>query len=181
MAHQVVIELADNSGIQLRGLVPEHKAVAIDLNAKCLITLDALPHHQVGGKIVHISRTPIIEGNEVFYPVSITLEQGESVANTLLNQAYILEGLSATVDIIVAESRNILRIPLHTVTGSLVLPTVTLLDDGSEIPEHPITTGNSDDYWIEIIDGLSEGDQVIGTYLESSSATENENLKVVAN
>ena len=83
--------------------------------------------------------------------------------------------------IIVAESRNILRIPLHTVTGSLVLPTVTLLDDGSEIPEHPITTGNSDDYWIEIIDGLSEGDQIIGTYLESSSATDNENLKVVAN
>ncbi len=180
-AHQVVIELADNSGIQLRGFVPEHKAVAIDLNAKCLITLDALPHHQVGGEIVHISRTPVIEGNEVFYPVSITLEQGESVANTLLNQAYILEGLSATVDIIVAESRNILRIPLHTVTGSLVLPTVTLLDDGSEIPEHPITTGNSDDYWIEIIDGLSEGDQVIGTYLESSRAIENENLKVVAN
>lgn len=180
-AHEVVIELADHSGIVIKGHLEEAHALEVMPGAKSLVTLDALPDDQLSGQILTISRTPLTVAGGVYYEVTISVEPHETSMLSSVGRAYMMEGLSATIDIIVTESKGVLRIPLHTVTGSLSLPTVTLHDDGSEIADHPISIGNSDDYWVEVTDGLSEGDQVVGINIETTDASENENLMSIAN
>jgi multidrug efflux pump subunit AcrA (membrane-fusion protein) len=175
-AYQVVIDLVDASVIHVASSINEVDALRITSETRASVTFHALPGYQFTGQIVNVSNTPVGNPSAVSYEVTVAIDDTLEANETTANRPRIIEGLSSTIDIVTLESKGVLRIPIHTVTGSMSLPTVILYDDESEIPDHPITIGNHDDYWIEVIKGLSEGDQILGVNLQSLSDSSVDNL-----
>jgi multidrug efflux pump subunit AcrA (membrane-fusion protein) len=175
-AYQVVVDLVDPSVIHVASSINEVDALRITSETRASVTFHALPGYQFPGQIVNVSNTPVEDPSSVSYEVTVAIDDTLEANETTANRPRIMEGLSSTIDIVTLESKGVLRIPIHTVTGSMSLPTVILYDDESEIPDHPITIGNHDDYWIEVIKGLSEGDQILGVTLQSLSDSSVDNL-----
>jgi multidrug efflux pump subunit AcrA (membrane-fusion protein) len=165
-AYEIMIDLADYSEVQVTGHLHELDALSIMPGTKAVVNINALPDTQFTSQILEISTAPTNRENTVSYATMATLDAILGEASLQIRAPYILEGLSATIDIVITESNDVIRIPIHTVGGSLSLPTVTLYDNEAEIANHPIIVGNHDDYWIEVLEGLSEGDQIIGVNLQ---------------
>ena len=165
-AYEIIVDLADYSKVQVTGHLHELDALSIMPGTKAVVNINALPDTQFVSQILEISTTPTNRENTVSYETMATLDAILGEASLQIRGPYILEGLSATIDIVITESNDVIRIPIHTVGGSLSLPTVTLYDNEAEIANHPIIVGNHDDYWIEVLEGLSEGDQIIGVNLQ---------------
>jgi len=175
-AYQVIVDLVDDSVLHVTAHVDEVDVLRFTSGTRASITIDALLGHQFIGQIVDVSNTPVGNQSTVSYEVTIAI--GDSLEANEINADMLrtMEGLSSTVDIVTVESKGVLRIPIHTVTGSVSLPTVTLYDGESEIPDHPITIGNHGNYWVEVIKGLSEGDQIVGINLQSAGDSSADNL-----
>ncbi len=80
------------------------------------------------------------------------------------------EGLTATVSIIIQQKTNVLYIPnqaIKTVNGTA---TVNVIKDGVTT-ERTIKTGMSTSKYTEVMEGLSEGEQVVYTRSTSSTST----------
>ena len=74
--------------------------------------------------------------------------------------ALIRPGMTADLDIIIARAEDVLCVPKEAVTEVDGGTTVMLLDAGKTV-SRPVSTGLEDDVYVEIRDGLSEGDEVI--------------------
>jgi len=71
------------------------------------------------------------------------------------------EGLTVTVSIIVDEREDVLLVPNSAIIGSGWQTYVQVMSPDGVIEERTITTGISDWQYTEVIDGLSEGEQVV--------------------
>ena len=72
----------------------------------------------------------------------------------------LIEGLSATATIVLNQIDNALLIPLQAVGGSFNQPTVDVTD-GDTFVTTSITLGASDDFWVIVESGLTEGQEVL--------------------
>ena len=79
------------------------------------------------------------------------------------------EGLTVTVSIIVDERSDVLLVPNSLITAKGQQTYVKVMLAGGTLEERAITTGISDWQYTEVLDGLSEGEQVIVP--EGSSTT----------
>ena len=86
------------------------------------------------------------------FPVSITVDVPEGLE--------LREGLSATASVVISQQLNVLRVPTSTIQGSFLRPFVRL-SRGGEIVERPVDLGSSDNFWVIVTDGLSEGEEVL--------------------
>ena len=76
------------------------------------------------------------------------------------------EGLSAVATIVLHEEKNVLRVPQLALHGTFDAP-VVMVKTSLGIDERKVVLGDTDDYWVAVREGLSEGDQVI---MEASQA-----------
>jgi HlyD family secretion protein len=74
--------------------------------------------------------------------------------------ALIKPGMTADLDIIIAQARNVLVLPKEAVTTQDGKASVLLLKNGGTVVQ-PVTTGIEDDIDVEITEGLQEGDEVV--------------------
>lgn len=78
----------------------------------------------------------------------------------LQSDARLLPGLTARATIILQEAKGVLRVPLESVVEIGGKNLVTRVREG-QLEEVEVQTGLSDDRWIEIRSGLSEGDLIL--------------------
>jgi multidrug efflux pump subunit AcrA (membrane-fusion protein) len=92
------------------------------------------------------------------FPLSIILTAPDGIE--------LIEGLSATATIVLNQINNALLVPLQAIGGTFDQPTV---DVGTS--DRFITTdvqlGASDDFWVVVESGLSEGQEVLMEIAES--------------
>ncbi len=82
------------------------------------------------------------------------------VSGLVTQTSQLREGLSVTVNIIVAESKNVLMVPVGAITRSGRDTTVQVMKNGT--PEtRTVKTGISSWQYTEVTEGLSEGEQVV--------------------
>lgn len=132
------------------------------------ITADAVEGAEYQGLVTKVSVAGTTVGGVTSYPVTVRLDQtGE-----------LLPGMNADAEIVITSRENVLAIPVGAVQrGGLVMvtadsPSAVNADSAVEAPEGyayvRVTTGISDEEYVEITSGLQQGDTVAYTEVTSN-------------
>jgi multidrug efflux pump subunit AcrA (membrane-fusion protein) len=145
--------ITDLSQLQLRALVHEAEVHKLREGQTVRIRIDAYPNRTLEGKIATISPTASqsdwVKSNVKVYPVSIALTESD------LN---LKPGMSAEAQIVMGEVKNVLRVPLACVMQTANKKSFCEKEDGTR---WLVTLGARDDKFVEIKEGLAEGDKVV--------------------
>lgn len=154
----------DLSKMEVDTNVSESDVGSVHVGDRARFTVEAFPNKTFDGAVTQVRQAPQTVQNVVTYDVVVT------VANP---QLLLKPGMTATVRVITAERRNVLRVPdsvLRYIPGGLSaagtqadLPTpgVWIMRDGRPA-RVAIAIGLDDDTYTEILKGdLKEGDRVI--------------------
>jgi HlyD family secretion protein len=134
-----------------------HESVAarVKVGMRAEVRIPALPNQWIEGKVERIEQLPSINyraGLDVqHFPARVTLAHpSESI----------LPGMSAEVRIITAMRRDVLVVPVESVTyvHDRAFCRVVV---GSEIKTLPISVRAGNTRWLEVVSGVSEGDEVV--------------------
>jgi len=126
--------------------------------------MDALPGQVLPGTVVEIGKAAGSSQSVVTYPVSVRIETPEGLR--------LVEGLSATANVVLQQEKGVLLVPNQAVGGSFAQPTVRV-SSGGKVTVVPVELGISDDFWVVVRSGLSEGDQVV---METAATSASANL-----
>ncbi len=145
------ILITDRSVVEIEGTVDEIDILAIDVNVTAEVTMAALPGETLSGSVTEIG-SPTNQQGVVSFPVNVRLEVPEDLV--------LIEGLTATASIVTSEVRGVLLAPTAAVQGSFVQPFIRVSNAGV-VEERLVELGASDDFWVVVLSGIAEGEQVI--------------------
>ncbi|EKE07644.1 MAG: RND family efflux transporter MFP subunit [uncultured bacterium] len=129
--------------------IEESEISKIQINQKAHITIDSLDGAVLDGIVNFVSLTSESgNGGVVTYLVRVLLDNTSSVD--------IREGMSASVDFVIAEALDVLEIPVQAVQNIDGKPSVHL--ENGDIRQ--VVTGFTDGQMVEIISGLEEGEKI---------------------
>ena len=145
------ILITDRNIVEIEGTVDEIDILAIDVNVTAEVTMAALPGETLSGSVTEIG-SPTNQQGVVSFPVNVRLEVPEDLV--------LIEGLTATASIVTSEVRGVLLAPTAAIQGSFVQPFIRVSNAGV-VEERPVELGASDDFWVVVLSGIAEGEQVI--------------------
>lgn len=148
----VAIEIVDPTISEVAAVIDEIDVLSIAVGADASIVMDALPGQTLPGTVVEIGQGANSQSGVVTYPVSVRIDTREGLQ--------LVEGLSATASVIIREEKGVLLVPNQAIGGSYVQPTVRV-SSGGKVTEVPVALGSSDDFWVVVLSGISEGDTVV--------------------
>ena len=155
-----IIEVSDPSVIEVDGVVDEIDVLLLQQGTTAKVTMDALPGEYIPGVVSFVSPTSRNQQGVVTYPIRIELKPKSALK--------LKEGLSATAVVILREEKNVLLVPTQSIYGTYDKPTVQVWVEG-KIEERAVKLGNTDDFWIVVLDGLTEGEKIITEVAEEDS------------
>lgn len=136
----------------------------LDINSvKCgqnaVITMDAFENNEFSGTISNIDTTATTNGGSSKYTVDITLNKEEGM----------LQGMSASAVININEADDVILIPANAISerGGDSFVYTEKSEEGQLSGEVLIQTGLSDGTNVEVTEGLSEGDTIYYTVINS--------------
>lgn len=146
-----VLSLLGNSGLEIEVDIPESDIAKIAVGQKAHITLDAFNEQKFEGHVTNIDLAETRISEVVYYRVKITFDQGDE---------RIKPGMTANIDISTANVDNTLFIPARAIkeNGGKY---VEVLVNGEVIRKNVETGLRGDGGLIEIVSGLSVGEEVI--------------------
>jgi HlyD family secretion protein len=153
--------LADMSDLIFKGTVDEIDVGKLQLGLVARLKIGALPDAEVTGRLTRIAPQAVERDNAKLFEVEIELDPASAVT--------LRAGYSANADLIIREKTDILTIPERLVhfekqEGDDEESTWVELTGGApgaEPRKVVIETGLSDGLNLEVVEGLSEGDQVV--------------------
>ncbi len=151
------IDILDPTVITVEGTVDEIDVLSLRIGDPVAVTLDALPNQILKGVINEIG-DGVNQQGVIEFPLTIALTPPDGVD--------LIEGLSATATIVLNQIDNALLVPLQAIGGSFTQPTVDAVTANGFITT-VVTLGASDDFWVVIESGLTEGQEVLMTVAES--------------
>lgn len=145
--------MADMSRLLFKGTVDEIDVGKLKEDMTADIQVGALPGKKVHARLAKISLKAQKVDNSTVFPVEIEIED---VGNTVLRAGY-----SANANIIIQKKDSVLSIPERVITfrNDSAFVSLPIVEGGKE--DVHIETGLSDAIYIEIISGLSEGQEVL--------------------
>ena len=151
-ANTMIIEIIDPRVIEMDAIVDEIDILLVREGARAEVSMDALPGRLLEGTVSAIDLVPQNSQGVVSYPIRIRVQVPQGVG--------LLEGLSATASIVLSEEQGVLLVPTQSIYGSFEQPIVQVVSDG-RVEDRPVTLGDNDGFWIVVMTGLVEGEQVI--------------------
>lgn len=151
-ADVVIVSLAAGGALQIQLNVVEDKIVNVRVGQQVRITFDAIEGEEFSGKVVTIEPVETIIGGAVYYRTTILFEKTDE---------RIRSGMTANVWIKTAISADALFVPASAVQSKDGKRTIQTLVAGQAIKKEVSIGIENDAGMIEIVSGLSEGDQVI--------------------
>jgi len=150
-AETVLFTIGDPRALEVVANVTEEDYPLISIGQSAEIYFDARPEVNVQGKIERI--IPMrIEGDHPLYNIYISLNE---VPDGLA------DGMTSDTAITIAKSVGVLCLPRALVRASSGDTTTVKVWDGVQEVSKQITIGLRGDTYVEIVSGLSEGDQVV--------------------
>ena len=147
-----ILEIVDPTIVEVDGIVDEIDVLLVQVGTPAEVSLDALPGVTIDGIVTEIAEQSQNQQGVVSFPIRIRMEIPERIQPRA--------GLSAVANIVLREERNVLLVPQQALYGSFDQPVVRVVTDLG-VAEQPVTLGSSDDFWVAVREGLSEGDQVV--------------------
>jgi HlyD family secretion protein len=132
--------------------IDEVDAPRIRVNMDAKITLDALSGQVFSGRVRRIAPY-VLEVEKQARTVDVEVD-------FICQQdcEHMLPGYSADIEVILEESKNVLRIPTEAILeGNKVL----VLNAESILEQREINTGLNNWEWTQVTEGVSEGDEVV--------------------
>ena len=151
-----VFELVDDSRLHVEAAIDEADIARVKLGQAATLRLDALPGRPIAGTVSKLDptvRTDPKGARTLRLEVQVT-----DLASALA--AGVRPGMSANVDIRVAEKQNVLSLPTTVIVGRGTKRSVNLVEQGVN-RERAIQVGISSWERTEITSGLREGDRVV--------------------
>jgi HlyD family secretion protein len=167
----ILMTIADLSVMEVEVEVDETDVVNVNLNQMAEVRIDAFPNQTIEGKVTEV-------GSSALQKITASEESKDfKVVITLENPpAELKPGLSASADIITAEKKDVLAVPI----SSLVLREkeekerkdkeeqeegVYVIDEENRVKFRPAKKGIMGEMMVEIVSGLNEGEKiVVGPY-----------------
>lgn len=149
-----VMTLSDVSRLFILASVDESDIGQVRLGQLAAITVDAFPKEQFAGNVIRIATTGVNISNVVTFEVKVEV--------TSANKQLLKPVMTANVQITCDQRKQVLVVSEQAVNRSSSGVTVTLAAKG-EAPaaERPVVLGLSDGERVEVLQGLSEGEEVV--------------------
>ena len=159
-ASETLCTIYDLSYLEMTLNVDELEILSIKEGQTVTITADAIPDRTFTGVVTSVSAAGTTTGGTTTYPVTIRID----------DTGDLLPGMNATAEIEVSSASNALAVPNGSVVrGNYVLVTKDSPSAANAVQDMTapdgyvyvkITTGTSDDDYIEVASGLQEGDTI---------------------
>ena len=164
----VIMRIADLSKKQIRAKVDETDIGRVRVGQKATFTVDAYPKSTFTASVSKISQTDVTNSWEastsssssssvsvVYYYVTLDVDDPEGL---------LLPGMTAQVEVTTSDRPGVIALPIAALkTNAKGAYVLIAQPDGSTV-EQPVTTGIYSDEYVEIVEGLSEGDEVVNSY-----------------
>ncbi len=176
----VIMRIADLSKKQIMAKVDETDIGQIKVGQSATFTVDSYTGKTFTAKVSKISQTDVSNSwytsgtsssssssssaSVIYYYVTLDVDDPEGV---------LLPAMTARVEINTSDKPNALAIPISALTTKNSDTYVTVLNPDGTTEERKVSTGIYSDEYVEILDGLSEGDKVTVSYKASSSSSSN--------
>lgn len=160
----VIMRIADLSKKQIRAKIDETDIGNVRVGQTATFTVNAFPDKKFTAKVSKISQTDVTTSwdasstssvSVVYYYVTLDVDDPENL---------LLPGMTAQVDIVTADKPDTLALPIAALKANASGAYVILVKPDGSAVEQPVTTGIYSDEYVEILDGLSEGDRVENAY-----------------
>lgn len=146
-----IIYLIDNTTYEIEVSVSEVDCMEVEIGQEAEVELDVLDDKVFTGKVTEVAEYATANSNIVTVPVTIRMDEVPALFKP---------GFSASAEIIVSSAENVLLVPVTsletTPRGSVVLKV-----EGDKAIPTPVKTGISDNYYVEVTEGLEERDKII--------------------
>jgi HlyD family secretion protein len=150
-----IMSIPSASDVLVDTKVHETNIDKVIVGQKARITIDAMPDMAFSGEVLRIAPLPdpgsfLSNPDLKLYATDVTLEGGQSLR----------PGMSAKVEIVIAELKNVIAVPLQCVAnraGKKICYIHTLGDR----KEREVKIGAYNDKYVQILEGLKEGEKVI--------------------
>ena len=157
--NQAAVLVVDPTQAEVDGIVDEIDALSVSIGAAATVTMDALPDTPLAGTVSFVGFALDDRQNVVAYPIRIRIDLPPGVA--------LRTGLSATADVVISEHLGVLLIPTQALRGGFTDPFV-LVHEAGVFGERSVQLGDSDDFWVQVTEGLAEGEEVVMQVAEGS-------------
>jgi HlyD family secretion protein len=125
------------------------------------VTVDAFPDEKFEGEVVRVATKGKSNSNVVTFEVKVEV--------TGANKFQMKPGMTANVEIVVVDKKDVIRVPVKAVHQNSKQCFVMMATDKTEAVKREITMGETDGDWIEILSGLKDGDKVQVTKQKQST------------
>jgi RND family efflux transporter MFP subunit len=150
-ANAAVISILSMDKFEVEANVSENEISKISIGDKVGMTLDSLgPDEKFGGKIIKIDPAETVVSGVIYYKITSVFDAED---------ARIKSGMTVNMDIETDKLENVLYLPYYLVLEKDGQKYVQILVD-DKLQEKTVKTGLEGETMIEIISGLSEGEQV---------------------
>ena len=148
-----IMRMADMNDLLFKGTIDEIDVGKISEGMTCELQVGAIPGQTIKGHLILISLKAKKEDNTTVFPVEIKIDETDG--------ATLRAGYSANAHIIIARRDSVLSVPERVVTFRNDSAFVKIPKGEKESEERYIKTGLSDAILIEILEGLSEDEEVL--------------------
>jgi RND family efflux transporter MFP subunit len=146
------ITLGNLDDLQVQAMFTQSDVRFLKDGQKATITFATRPGETYSGKVTHIDPTATTTGRLVRYGVTIDL--GNRPARLLLGQ-------SATVQVLTGQADGALYVPSQALRTSGDGTTTVTVQNGGRQVRRTVKLGVRGDQYIQIVSGLTDGDQVV--------------------
>jgi multidrug efflux pump subunit AcrA (membrane-fusion protein) len=153
---QPIITIPDMSKLGVEVNIHESHIKKIELGQKVYITAESVPDKTLEGKIAKVAVLPDSNASRYnpslkVYPATVEIEG---------THEFLKPGMSAKVEIIVSELEDVNFIPVQSVFVEEDEHFV-FRSDGNNYERHPVKVGAHNNDFIEVVEGLDAGDEVL--------------------
>jgi HlyD family secretion protein len=153
---QTIISLPDTSEMMAEITVHESSVDKVKPGQKATIVMDAFPDQTFNGKVIKVAPLPDQQRNWLSPDIKVYTTQ-VSIEGT---HDFLKPGMSARVEILVDYAADALVVPVQVVANRSGKK-VCFVADGGKTVEKEVRTGLFNDTWVQILDGLNEGQEVM--------------------
>jgi HlyD family secretion protein len=146
-----IMTVADLNEMIVKASINEVDVGKLEKGQQVRIGFDAIKGEVYQGEVRRISPSGTEEDNLVVYPVEVEIINSDE---------RIRPGMTADLDVIISEAKNVICIPKHAVIRREG-KTLVNISKGNRFVSQEVTTGIEDDVKIEIRKGLQEGDTLM--------------------
>jgi RND family efflux transporter MFP subunit len=146
-----VATVADLRHLAVSVALSEFDAARVKRGQRALVSVDALGGRRFPGKVLFEALAGVDTGGVVTFPVRVTLR----------HIAGVKPGMNVSVRIIVANRRNVVRVPLEAVTQDGAAASVTVLTRAGKQAVRTVKLGLANNKEVEVRRGLKPGERVV--------------------